>query len=174
FELARHVQVYEAREIIEDASGAVARAGQVLLVAVEVQRIDGHPLRRSGCADDDTRSAWGKRVPRLLHGRDTAHGDHRVLGAASVGQSSDALDHVVARSIDRVCSAERTRKLELVICNVDRDERVGAAQSPALNGVQPNTPGPEDCQAGTSLDSRGVYNGTRPGGDGTADQGCFI
>src|SRR5579885_3430811 len=134
-ELPRHVKVDHPREVVEDRGRAVGRADQAPLGADQRARVDLDGGAVLGEADDDAGGAAGDRVPGLLDGADVADRDDRVVGAAA-RELLDARRGVLARGVDRVRGAHRPGELELVVGDVHRDQRLGAREPAALDGVE--------------------------------------
>src|SRR5205823_1282993 len=62
-QLAAEVQVDEAPEVIQRTRRTVAGARQPFFVTIQINRLNRYAFTRRRRANDDTRSAWRKRIP---------------------------------------------------------------------------------------------------------------
>src|SRR5581483_3723841 len=92
-------------------------------------------VRAGGEPDEDDRAASADERQRLLDRLAGAGGDEGVVEAAPAGELGDGGPDVVAGAVERVGGAERTRRLELVVDEVDGDDAARAGEDGALHGV---------------------------------------
>src|SRR5919106_866503 len=98
----------------------------------------------------------------------------RIVDAGSAGDLPDPLHRIALRRVDRVRGAERPRHGQLVVPQIDCDDRGGAGEHRTLDAVETDAAAAEYGDRGARLHPGGVDHRADPGEDATADQGGLL
>ena len=154
-QLARHVEVHDARDVRARTGGPEAGELQLLAPAHELppRNLEHRVVRHH--AQDEARAARAQRAERLERHLRDADDLERVVDTAAA-ELADGLDRVAFGGVHGVRCAELLGQPQLAVEQVDGDHLLGPRERRSLHDVQADTAAPEDGDPGAGLHLRVV------------------